>query len=93
MPFSVQGVPHRGLGEAGLPDLGEDIRAVVVVVSNGRTDRKANVRGECRFEVVRWSFEWPGVPAAFKLRIHACETGDRESENENFHAVIIELLR
>jgi hypothetical protein len=54
MPFSEQGVPGR---DVGLPDLGEDIRAVVVVVvSNGRTERKANVRGECGFEVVRWFF-------------------------------------
>ncbi len=37
MTFSVHG--------AGLPDLVEDIRAVVVVVSNGRVERKANVRG------------------------------------------------
>ncbi len=37
MTFSVHG--------AGLPDLVEDIRAVVVVVSNGRVERKANVKG------------------------------------------------
>ena len=53
MQFSVQGVPGRGLGDVGLPDLGEDIRAVAVVVGNGRTEMKANVRGECGFEVVR----------------------------------------
>jgi hypothetical protein len=47
MSFSEQGVPGRGLGDVKLPDLEEDIRAVVVVVSNGRTERKANVRGEC----------------------------------------------
>jgi hypothetical protein len=34
MPFSVQGVPSRGMGDTRLPDPGEDIRAVVVVVSN-----------------------------------------------------------
>jgi hypothetical protein len=80
MPFSVQGVSDQGLGDVGLSDIGEGIRAVVVVVSSERTERKANV-GESRFEVVRWSFEWPrlGVPAAFKLRIHACETGDRKN--------------
>jgi hypothetical protein len=44
MPFSEQGVPGR---DVGLPDLGEDIGAVVVVVSNGKTERKATVRGEC----------------------------------------------
>lgn len=57
MPFSVQGVPGRvpgrGLGDVGLLDLGEDIRTVVVVVNNGRIERKANVRGECGFEVIR----------------------------------------
>jgi hypothetical protein len=40
MPLSVQGVPGRGLGDVGLPDLEEDIRAAVVVVSNGRTEGK-----------------------------------------------------
>ena len=45
--FSEQGAPGRGLGPVEQPDLGEDIRTivVVVVVSNGRTERKANVRG------------------------------------------------
>ena len=44
MSFSVQGVDSRGLGDVGLSDLGEDIRAVVVVVvRNGRMEKKANV--------------------------------------------------
>lgn len=73
IPFSVQGVPGRRLGGVGLPDLGEDIR-VVLVVSNGRIERKANVRGECGFEVVHWSTS-RGTPL---LTFEYCETGDRK---------------
>ena len=47
MSFSEQGAPGRGLGLVEQPDLGEDIRTIVVVARNGRTERKANVRGKC----------------------------------------------
>jgi hypothetical protein len=47
MSFSEQGAHGQGLGDVELPDLGEGIRTVVVIVSNGRTERKANVGGEC----------------------------------------------
>jgi hypothetical protein len=51
MTFPVHG--------AGLPDLVEDIRAVVVVVSSGRNRKEGECEGECRLAVARRSFEWP----------------------------------
>jgi hypothetical protein len=39
MPLPAQGVPSRGLGNVGLPDLGEDIRAVVVVGNGNQKGR------------------------------------------------------